>query len=233
MNYMGFLRPVWAWLRGDELPAELAEGFLGLPVGVPRLAGGRRRDDDAALPRPACPWHGRRSTRGRCSTATTRRASAPSPAIARAPARRRRPADDDAGRADGVGRRRARRRGRLGRGRPPADAVGPARDAGTPTCSTGYRALVALRRSCRRARARRHPLRRTSPPTRSPTCARRPASACSASPRARRTSRVRLPLAALGCAALETLLGRRRAVRRRRRRAPGGRAGVPRLETAS
>lgn len=39
MNYMGFTRPVWEWLRGDELPAELTAGFLGLPVAVPRLDG--------------------------------------------------------------------------------------------------------------------------------------------------------------------------------------------------
>jgi alpha-glucosidase len=39
MSYAGFTRPVWAWLRADELPAELASGFLGLPVGVPRLPG--------------------------------------------------------------------------------------------------------------------------------------------------------------------------------------------------
>ncbi|MGI8885312.1 MAG: glycoside hydrolase family 13 protein [Gaiellaceae bacterium] len=40
MNYPGFTRPVWAWLRGDELSGEPASGFLGLPVGVPRLPGG-------------------------------------------------------------------------------------------------------------------------------------------------------------------------------------------------
>lgn len=39
MNYPGFTRPVWTWLRGDPLPAERAGGFLGLPVGVPRLPG--------------------------------------------------------------------------------------------------------------------------------------------------------------------------------------------------
>jgi alpha-glucosidase len=39
MAYMGFTRPAWAWLRGDVLPAELQLGFLGLPVGVPRLDG--------------------------------------------------------------------------------------------------------------------------------------------------------------------------------------------------
>ena len=31
MNYPGFTRPVWSWLRQPDLP------FLGLPVGVPRL----------------------------------------------------------------------------------------------------------------------------------------------------------------------------------------------------
>jgi alpha-glucosidase len=39
MAYMGFTRPAWCWLRGDALPAELELGFLGLPVGVPRLDG--------------------------------------------------------------------------------------------------------------------------------------------------------------------------------------------------
>jgi alpha-glucosidase len=39
MAYAGFTRPLWAWLRGDELPTEPAESFLGLPVGVPSLPG--------------------------------------------------------------------------------------------------------------------------------------------------------------------------------------------------
>jgi alpha-glucosidase len=39
MAYSGFTRPVWAWLRGDTVPGELATSFLGLPVGVPRLPG--------------------------------------------------------------------------------------------------------------------------------------------------------------------------------------------------
>jgi alpha-glucosidase len=35
MNYSGFSRPVWTWLRGDvELP------YFGLPVAMPRLGGG-------------------------------------------------------------------------------------------------------------------------------------------------------------------------------------------------
>ena len=39
MNYAGFTRPAWAWLRGDNLPSDPANGFIGLPVGVPRLPG--------------------------------------------------------------------------------------------------------------------------------------------------------------------------------------------------
>jgi len=40
MNYPGFTRPVWTWLRGEVLPGDPANGFIGLPVGVPRLPGG-------------------------------------------------------------------------------------------------------------------------------------------------------------------------------------------------
>jgi alpha-glucosidase len=39
MNYAGFLRPVWTWLRRDDLPDELRRGFWGVPVGLPRLGG--------------------------------------------------------------------------------------------------------------------------------------------------------------------------------------------------
>jgi alpha-glucosidase len=38
MAYAGFTRPVWTWLRGD-VSGDLAEGFLGLPFGVPSLPG--------------------------------------------------------------------------------------------------------------------------------------------------------------------------------------------------
>jgi alpha-glucosidase len=38
MNYRGFTRPVWQWLRGDELPAG-ASGFFELPVEIPRASG--------------------------------------------------------------------------------------------------------------------------------------------------------------------------------------------------
>ena len=39
MNYPGFTKPVWGWLRGDELPREVAGRYHELPVGVPRLPG--------------------------------------------------------------------------------------------------------------------------------------------------------------------------------------------------
>jgi alpha-glucosidase len=38
MNYRGFTRPVWQWLRGDELPVG-ASGFFELPVEIPRASG--------------------------------------------------------------------------------------------------------------------------------------------------------------------------------------------------
>ncbi len=37
MNYAGFLRPVWCWLRREDLGTELTRQFFGLPVGVPKL----------------------------------------------------------------------------------------------------------------------------------------------------------------------------------------------------
>jgi alpha-glucosidase len=39
MNYAGFLRPTWCWLRGDEVPTELERAFWGVPVGIPRIGG--------------------------------------------------------------------------------------------------------------------------------------------------------------------------------------------------
>jgi len=39
MNYPGFTRPVWSWLRADVLPPVPAHEFVELPVGVPRLSG--------------------------------------------------------------------------------------------------------------------------------------------------------------------------------------------------
>ena len=54
MNYAGFLRPAWTWLRGDELPVEMRTAFWGIPAGLPRLDGdsvvGTMRSFRAGLP---------------------------------------------------------------------------------------------------------------------------------------------------------------------------------------
>ena len=39
MNYTGFTRPVWAWLRGETLPTEPANSVFELPVGIPKRPG--------------------------------------------------------------------------------------------------------------------------------------------------------------------------------------------------
>jgi alpha-glucosidase len=39
MNYAGFLRPVWSWLRSDTLPERLRASFWSMPVGLPTLSG--------------------------------------------------------------------------------------------------------------------------------------------------------------------------------------------------
>jgi alpha-glucosidase len=59
MNYTGFTRPVWTWLRPDPAPPASSERervtFLGLPVEVPRLPGGSvARTMDAF--RAGMPW---------------------------------------------------------------------------------------------------------------------------------------------------------------------------------
>ena len=55
MNYAGFLRPVWEWLRGGELPEELRRSFWGLPVGLPH-AGGRDATGTMRAFRAGVPW---------------------------------------------------------------------------------------------------------------------------------------------------------------------------------
>ncbi|HVM17464.1 MAG TPA: glycoside hydrolase family 13 protein [Gaiellaceae bacterium] len=39
MNYAGFMRPAWGWLRRDDLPEGLKRGFWAMPIGVPHLDG--------------------------------------------------------------------------------------------------------------------------------------------------------------------------------------------------
>lgn len=55
MNYAGFLRPVWQWLHGDEVPDELVHNFWGSPVGLPRL-GGRAVTATMSAFRAGVPW---------------------------------------------------------------------------------------------------------------------------------------------------------------------------------
>jgi alpha-glucosidase len=39
MNYSGFLRPLWTWLRAEDPAPELQKQFWGFPVGVPTVDG--------------------------------------------------------------------------------------------------------------------------------------------------------------------------------------------------
>lgn len=55
MNYAGFLRPVWTWLRGTELPEELRRSFWGVPVGLPCLDGFAMTETMSSF-RAGLPW---------------------------------------------------------------------------------------------------------------------------------------------------------------------------------
>lgn len=39
MAYMGFTRPVWCWLRGEVLPSDFPDNFMGVPGSIPRRRG--------------------------------------------------------------------------------------------------------------------------------------------------------------------------------------------------
>jgi alpha-glucosidase len=39
MNYAGFTRPAWSWLRAETLPAEVGKNFWGSPFDLPREGG--------------------------------------------------------------------------------------------------------------------------------------------------------------------------------------------------
>ena len=62
MNYAGFTRPVWAWLRGETLPTEPANSVFELPVGIPKRPGESMVRHDARVPAGVPGRH--RSTRG-------------------------------------------------------------------------------------------------------------------------------------------------------------------------
>jgi alpha-glucosidase len=55
MNYAGFLRPVWQWLRAERLADELERRFWGTPVGLPRLGGTAATASMQAF-RAGVPW---------------------------------------------------------------------------------------------------------------------------------------------------------------------------------
>jgi alpha-glucosidase len=55
MNYPGFTRPVWCWLRADDLPPVPSNEFVELPVGVPRLDGEATVDGMRRF-RAGVPW---------------------------------------------------------------------------------------------------------------------------------------------------------------------------------
>ena len=152
MNYAGFLRPVWCWLRGEGIE----HPFLGLPVPIPRLSGRQSVATMRAF-RAGVPWpqilhswlllDSHDTTRFRAVTGSRERQVVGVGT-----------ADDDARRADDLRRRRTRPRGRVGRGRAAHDAVGPLGRLGREAA----RAVPAAHRPAalpRRACARRHPLR--------------------------------------------------------------------------
>ena len=138
MNYAGFTRQVWCWLRGARVPRDLpgaprrdpghhrAAGGR-LPAGLPRahsLAVAARELEHPRQPRHRADPHGRR--------------------LRRAPGGRSRPGRRPARRADGLRRRRDRRRPAVGRGRP--DSFPLARPgAWDHDTLDAYRALLGIR----------------------------------------------------------------------------------------
>jgi alpha-glucosidase len=57
MNYAGFMRPVWSWLRGDEVSEDMREHFWGYPVGLLRFGGEQTVASMRAF-RAGVPWDG-------------------------------------------------------------------------------------------------------------------------------------------------------------------------------
>jgi alpha-glucosidase len=55
MNYSGFLRPVWAWLRRSDLPDDLRRRFWALPVGLAAQTGRETVATMSAF-RSGLPW---------------------------------------------------------------------------------------------------------------------------------------------------------------------------------
>ena len=57
MNYAGFMRPVWSWLRGDVVTEAMREHFWGYPVGLLRFDGEQTAATMRAF-RAGVPWDG-------------------------------------------------------------------------------------------------------------------------------------------------------------------------------
>ena len=57
MNYAGFMRPVWSWLRGDVVSDDMREHFWGYPVGLMRFGGEQTVATMKAF-RAGVPWDG-------------------------------------------------------------------------------------------------------------------------------------------------------------------------------
>ncbi len=55
MNYSGFLRPAWSWLRAETLPEKLRASFWSMPIGLPRFTGGTTVATMRAF-RAGVPW---------------------------------------------------------------------------------------------------------------------------------------------------------------------------------
>ncbi len=55
MNYSGFLRPIWSWLRRPDLPEELRKHFWALPVGLAERTGAETVATMRAF-RSGLPW---------------------------------------------------------------------------------------------------------------------------------------------------------------------------------
>jgi alpha-glucosidase len=57
MNYAGFMRPVWSWLRGEVVSEDMREHFWGYPVGLLRFGGEQTVRTMKAF-RAGVPWDG-------------------------------------------------------------------------------------------------------------------------------------------------------------------------------
>jgi alpha-glucosidase len=55
MNYSGFMRPAWTWLRADEPAGVLSQWYLNYPIAVPRLSGAQAVAAMRAF-RAGVPW---------------------------------------------------------------------------------------------------------------------------------------------------------------------------------